>query len=122
MCGSLFCGMYSSSGFGSLSMTKQAAAMIAKSAWSARGILVIKKSLGVVLLALTGVGLSDTAAFAGADYTHLCVAAATGDAGRVFIGSASTTPLAATGTGFDIGAWVFAGIAILIVGVAFTLL
>ena len=81
----------------------------------------IKKSLAVVALTITGVLLGHAVAFAGADFTHLCVAAAT-SGGKVFIGAASTTPLAATGTGLDVGAWVFAGIAILIVGLAFTLL
>jgi len=83
---------------------------------------VFKKSLAVVALTITGVLLGHAVAFAGADFTHLCVAAATSDGGKVFIGAASTTPLAATGTGLDVGAWVFAGIAILIVGLAFTLL
>jgi len=83
---------------------------------------VIKKSLLVVLMACTGVLLTDTVAFARVGYTHLCVAGGATDGGSVLIGAAPTTPLAATGTGLDVGAWVFAGIAIVIVGLAFTLL
>ena len=83
----------------------------------------IKKSLAIVALTHHRSACSvDTVAFAGSDFTHLCVAAADLRWGKVYIGAASTTPLAATGSGLDVGAWVSAGIAILIVGLAFTLL
>ena len=82
----------------------------------------MKKWLFVISLVLAGVALNNATAFASTDYTHLCVAPLASDAGKVFIGTASSTPLAATGTGLDVGAWVFAGIVILIVGLAMTLL
>jgi len=83
---------------------------------------VLRKSLLVVLIALTGVLLNDAVASARAGYAQLCMAASISDGGTVQIEAASTTTLAATGTGLDVMAWVFAGIAIVIVGLALTLL
>ncbi len=82
----------------------------------------IKKSLLVVSLVLTGVVGGGSSAFASTDYSQLCVAAGSSDAGRIFISTASTSPLAATGAGLDVGGWLFAGMVILIVGLALTLL
>jgi hypothetical protein len=82
---------------------------------------VLKKSLFVISVVFAGVVLNQASAFASTDYTQLCVAAGAWDGHLVYIGTASSTPLAATGAGMDVGAWVFAGIVILIVGLAFTL-